>query len=289
MKTKVLVIGLALALNAPGSAFAQRGGVPDVYQEAVPPPEITESTNNKALDRRLDRSEKALRELRSIVLKAQAQGSPVEVKPVGPDPIVTDLQARFGDLEAAIRELTGQAERLTFDLDQAKKDAAQAQVQVRALGEKLDRLQQQFIPADTAPTEALAPAAPADEAAAYQAARQILDSGDFAAGAAAMQAFIQQFPASPRVGPANYWAGRAYAARNQHAEAAAAFARSLKGWPQAGWAGESVVQLAGSLTSLKRTSDACKALAEFDGRYAAKASANTKALADRSRTNAGCA
>ena len=290
---------LALALSLPTAALAQRAApVPEVYQEAVPPPEAAESTNNKALDRRLDRDEKALRELRNIVLKAQAQGAPVEVKPAGPDPIVGDLQARFGDLETTARDLTGQVERLGHDLDQSRKDAAQARAEINALNDKVERLLAQPAPAEAAAPDPQtggppAPTAPAvaaapDENTEYQQARQVLDSGDFAGGAAAMQAFVLHFPNSPRVGTAQYWSGRAYAARNQHAEAAAAFARSLKGWPQASWAGDSVVQLAGSLTALKRPADACKALGEFDARYAAKASTNTRALAVRARANADC-
>lgn len=286
MKIRLLV--MVLALSAPAPAFAQqRGPVPDVYQEAVPPPEAYETTNNKAVDRRLDRTEKALRELRSIVLKAQAQGAPVEVRPVGPDPVVTDLQQRFGDLEATVRDLTGQQERLRFDLDQARRDAAAAQAQVVALTQKLE--QAQAPPEITPPPPGTpAAAAPVNEAGAYAQARQLIDSGDFAGGAAAMDAFIQDYPRSSRIGTANYWAGRALAARSRHTEAAAAFARSLKGWPQATWAADAVVQLAGSLTAMKRPADACKALTEFDTRYAAKASASVKALAVRTRTNADC-
>jgi tol-pal system protein YbgF len=291
---------IAFALAVPTASVAQRAPPPaDVYQEAVPFPEVAETTNNKALDRRLDRSEKALRELRSIVLKAQAQGAPVEVKPVGPDPALLELQQRFGDLEATVRDLTGQNERLLFELDQAKKASADAQGQVRALGDRLDKLQQQLIPPDTMTQPAGPPGSPGalgpppapsaqDETGAYQQARQILDSGDFAGGAAAMEAFVQQFPNSPRVGTAQYWAGRAYAARNQHDQAAAAFAKSLKGWPKDAWAGDSVAQLAGSLVALKRPADACGALAEFNTRYAAKANPTTKAVAARARANANC-
>lgn len=286
MKIQPLLVVLALTVPAPALA-QQRGPIPDAYQEAVPPPEVYETTNNKALDRRLDRTEKALRELRAIVLKAQAQGAPVEVRPVGPDPAVTDLQQRFSDMEATVRDLTGQQERLRFDLDQSRRDTAAAQAQVAALTQKLE--QAQAAPQITPPPPgAPVAAAPNDEAGAYAQARQMIDAGDFAGGADAMDAFIQTYPGSSRVGTANYWAGRALAARSRHTEAAAAFARSLKGWPQASWAGDAVVQLAGSLTAMKRAPDACKALNEFDGRYAAKASANVKAQAARVRTNADC-
>jgi len=281
------VCGCAVVLAAVGSAQAQNLG--DAYQEAVPPPEVYETTNNKAIDRRLDRTEKALRELRAIVLKAQAQGAPVEVRPTGPDPILTDLQGRFADLEASVREMTGQNEALRFDLEQAKRQAADSLAEVRALAARVDGLSVAAAadPAASGPEEAAAGGA-GDEASAYQQARAVLDSGDLAGGASAMQVFVQRYPNSTRVPTAQYWMGRAYAGRNDHGQAAGAFAQSLKGWPQASWAGDAAVQLAGSLVAIKRTGDACRALAEFDNRYAAKASASVKAQAERNRQAANC-
>lgn len=279
------VCGCALVLSA-GVAQAQNLG--DAYQEAVPPPEVYETTNNKAIDRRLDRTEKALRELRAIVLKAQAQGAPVEVRPAGPDPILTDLQVRFADLEASVRNLTGQNEALRFDLEQAKRQSADALAEVRALSARVDALST-ATPDAAGPDEFAAPAPDGgDEASAYQQARALIDSGDLTGGAAAMQVFVQRYPSSSRVPTAHYRMGRAYAGRNDHGQAAGAFAQSLKGWPQASWASDATVQLAGSLVAIKRTGDACRALAEFDSRYAAKASANVKAQAERNRQAANC-
>ena len=49
---------------------------------------------------RLDRLEKQLRELRSIVFQGRDTGQPVVVKPEGPDPAVQALQGRLDDLDA---------------------------------------------------------------------------------------------------------------------------------------------------------------------------------------------
>jgi TolA-binding protein len=290
ISSRLLLAATILAMSC-APALAQRAPAPYQDQETVPLPDPAETTNNKAVDRRLDRDEKALRELRGIVLKAQSQGSPVTVVPAGPDPIVTDLQARVGDLQTSLRDLTGQTEALRTDLDQARRDLAFVLGQVKAL---TDLAQQQASAAATAAAAASelssseAQAAPVDEGDSYRQARALIDGGDLVAGAAAMQDFTQRFPNSPRLATAYYWMGRSYAGRAQHAQAAAAFARSLKGWPQASWAGDAVVELAGSLTAMKRTPDACKALNEFDTRYAGKASAATKALAGQARTAAAC-
>jgi tol-pal system protein YbgF len=127
-----------------------------------------------------------------------------------------------------------------------------------------------------------------DEAQAYRAARQTLDSGDYAGGAAALQDYLQRYPNSARAPEANYWLGRTLALRNMHAEAAGAYARALRGWPQNTWAGDAVVRLASSLVELKRGGDACKALAEFDGRYRAKAAAAIRTRAKDVAGQAGC-
>jgi len=71
-------------------------------------------------------------------------------------------------------------------------------------------------------------------------------------------------------------------------EAAAAYARALKGWPQTSWGGDAVVRLSSSLIDIKRAPDACRAMEEFASRYAAKASADVRARAKDIRSQAGC-
>ena len=73
-----------------------------------------------------------------------------------------------------------------------------------------------------------------------------------------------------------------------HAEAAGAYARALKGWPQATWAGDAVVRLASSLVELQRNKQACAALSEFDNRYRSKATAQTRTRAKDIGGQASC-
>jgi tol-pal system protein YbgF len=127
-----------------------------------------------------------------------------------------------------------------------------------------------------------------DEQAAYRAARRTLDSGDYVGGANALQDYLNRYPTSARAPEANYWLGRTLALRNMHAEAAGAYARALRGWPQTAWAGDAVVRLAASLVELKRGSDACKALAEFDGRYRTKAAPAVRTRAKDIGGQAAC-
>ncbi len=294
VRLSLVVAAFGLTLGLAGSALAQHVAQPELPQPAVPTADPSETTNNKALDRRLERDEKALRELRGIVLKAQANGVPVEVKPAGPDPQMADLQARMDDLQQTMRSVTGQIEAIGHDLAQARQAGADAQISIKALSDRLDALEKQAAAATTTPAAVAgagataSPIAASDELAAYKQAREILDSGDYAGGGDAFQAYLKQYPTSPRAPVAAYWLGRSLTARGANTEAAAAYTRSLKGWPTASWAPDALVQLAVSLTGAKRATDACKALEMFKERYAAKASPTVKARAAEARTAAAC-
>ena len=328
---------VAVSLAAP--AMAQK--VPDLPQPAVPPPGAGEVLDNKGIERRLQRDEQALRELRQIVLQSKAQGNPVTVKDAGPDPEVEALQQRINDLEQTLRQQTGQMQEIAHNAQLAAKAAQDAAQANQALAQRLDRIeqpllaagaaalsQQQGAPGQAGPNgyQAAPPPPPPgqpsgvlgsfrergadagqprdiqdnpqdtagkgasadDEPGAYRAARKVLDSGDYAGGAAALRDYLDRYPSSPRSAEANYWLGRTLAVQNMHAEAAGAYARALKGWPQASWAGDAVVRLASSLVELRRSNDACKALAEFDSRYRAKATASIRTRAKDVGGQASC-
>lgn len=326
----LLMTSAALALGLAAPALAQR--TPDLPQPAVPPPAPGEVIDNKGLEKRLQRDEQALRELRQIVLQAKAQGNPVTVKDAGPDPVVEALQQRVNDLEETLRKQTGQMEEIAHNAQLAAKAASDAAQANQALSARLDRIEQPLLAAGAAaiaaqggggapPPAQAAPqdqgggvlgsfrergngagqprdiqenpeategkgASAGDEASAYRAARKTLDSGDYVGGAQALEDYLQQYPTSPRAPEANYWLGRTLALRNMPADAAGAYARALKGWPQTTWAGDAVVRLASSLVDLKRDTDACKALAEFDSRYRSKA---TPAVRTRAKDIGGLA
>lgn len=320
---------LAVALAAP--ALAQR--TPDLPQPAVPAPAPGEVLDNKGIERRLQRDEQALRELRQIVLQSKAQGNPVTVKDAGPDPEVEALKQRISDLEETLRRQTGQMEEIARNAQQASKAAADAAQANQALAQRLDRVEQPLLAAGAAalaqqqgapgpgapgpqaappqgqtggtlgtlragpgqprdiqdnPEDTVGKGAANDEPGAYRNARKVLDSGDYAGGAAALRDYLDRYPTSPRAPEASYWLGRTLAVQNMQAEAAGAYARALKGWPQSSWAGDAVVRLASSLVELKRGSDACKALAEFDNRYRAKAAPQIRARAKDVGGQASC-
>ena len=77
-----------------------------------------------AADRRIVRLERELREVRDIVLQARSTGKPVEIRDAGPDPELTALRSRIDDLDQTLRQVNGQIETLTYDLDQTRAELA---------------------------------------------------------------------------------------------------------------------------------------------------------------------
>jgi tol-pal system protein YbgF len=314
MQMRNFILAIFAGLIAIGAPAARAQKVPDLPQPALPLADPSEVIANKNIEKRLQREEKALRELRQIVLQAKAQGNPVVVKDAGPDPEVVELQGQVNDLTETLRRQTGQMETLGHDAALAAKAAADAQDAVKALAARLDAVEKQLLAAQSpggppaaggavnagsgvlgtlvepgpgAPTPDQN-AGPGDEQGAYRAARQTLDSGDYVGGAAALQDYLQRYPTSPRAPEANYWLGRTLALRNMPADAAAAYARALKGWPQSAWAGDAVVRLSTALIELKRSPDACRALEEYSTRYARKASSAVQIRAKDARAAAAC-
>src|SRR6185437_230617 len=135
-----LMTSAVLALGAAVPARAQKA--PDLPQPAVPEPAPDERLDNKRVEARLQREEKALRDLRQIVLRAQAQGNPVTVKEDGPDPQVEALQRRVNDLEETLRKQTGQMEEIAHNAQVAAKAAQDAANANKDLASRLDRIEQ---------------------------------------------------------------------------------------------------------------------------------------------------
>ncbi len=97
--------------------------------------------------KRLDRMEKVMRELRSIVYASQKNnGVPIVVQPADTDARILELSNRIGDLEQTLRQLNGSLEVTTNDLNQARRDNAALQAELKALTERLAATEQQSAP-----------------------------------------------------------------------------------------------------------------------------------------------
>ena len=265
-------------------------------------PALAQPAPDAGLRDRVDRLERQLDEVRSIVLQARSTGRPVEIKEAGPDPMVTDLQSKFDDMNQTLASLNGQVESLAHDLGQARKDAADAKAQEDALADRVDKLEKALATFQAPPQTAgpppgsgpgLAGASPdrganaGDPKSAYQHARQLMLDGDYPGAAAAFQDYIDRYANTPNTTTARYWLGEIKYVQQDYAGAAQSYVAALRGWPATAWAPDATVKLALSLAELNRPKEACGALNEFDRRYA-KAPAATKDRAAAARVKAKC-
>jgi len=263
-----------------------------------------QAQSDNPLDRRMDRLEKDVRQLKSIFTQGRDTGQPVTVRLTSePDPSIAALQTRVDDLEAAARSRNAQIETLSHDAALAKRDAAEAKAHAQALEDRLAKLEARLGAAagGLGPAAAAAPSpftAPAPQATstpaaggaddAFRKAKQLLLDGQYAAASNAFQSFVAAYGETANAPEARYWLGETLFIRGLYSDAAAAYIGAVRGWPKTAWAPDAVVKLARALVSLNKSADACRTLDELGRRYPA-ASASTKARAADARAAAKCA
>jgi tol-pal system protein YbgF len=222
--------------------------------------------------KRLDRMEKVVRELRSIVFQMKDTGKPVVVQPADTDARLQDLTTRISDLEQSLTRINGSLETTAHELDVSRHANADLAAQVKALSDQVAAMQQAQAQAAAPPPQAqAAPASPAEARAnaseAFSKARQLMLAGDYDSAESAFADYVQAYPDSPRSAEARYWWGKTLSAKGAHAKAASVYIGAIRGWPKTSWAPDAVVELARSLVELKKPDDACAALSELPRRY----------------------
>lgn len=287
MRARFPLTLLALAVLATTSVGL---GGPALSQTPLPEPAVDPLDSRDA--KRVERMEKVVRELRSIVFQLQKSDKPVVVQPADTDARMAEMAEKLSDLEQTLRSLNGSVDGATRDLDAARRENAALKTQVQGLNERLAAVEQKLASASVAAAEqapVTAPAAPAgDSAKDFAQARQMMLAGDYDAAETAFATFVETYPDAPKTPEANYWLGKTLSVRGAHANAAQAYIGAIRGWPQTSWAPDAVVELSRSLIALKKPADACSTLAEFARRYP-KAAPTVAARAAAARTQAKCA
>ncbi|MBA4809093.1 tol-pal system protein [Brevundimonas sp.] len=237
--------------------------------------------------RRLDQLDRNVRRLERALTQRNAAGEPVLVET---DPEVVTLQSQFGlmnqrlgDLEATVRRINGDNERLTFQLDEAQRDNTALRNRLVDAEGRIEKLE--TAAELNAPIEANSPTGDAgqDLAAAVR-----LMGSDRARGARALETVIATWPDTPQAREANSRLGDVRVSSNDKAGAVPFYAAALKDWPRIGWAADTTLKLADALFATDRKTQGCAALGEFTRRYAPAASDAQKARATQLRTTGGC-
>ncbi|PIB93837.1 tol-pal system protein YbgF [Caulobacter sp. FWC2] len=254
--------------------------------------------------KRVERMEKVVRELRSIVFQGRDTGKPVVVQPAETDAQIAALNERVGDLEQTLTRLNGQNEAANFELTKANRAAADQKARADLLEQRLAALEKSIADMQAAAAAqvsaqgtggmALAggtpppPAPPADPAVAFKQAKDLLLAGDYANAEQAFAAYVNNYPDSAKAPEARYWQGETLFVREAYTDAAGAYIGAIRGWPQTSWAPDATLKLARSMVALKKTTEACRTLDELSKRYP-KAPGQVISRAASTRVAAKCA
>jgi TolA-binding protein len=229
--------------------------------------------------KRVDRMEKALRELRAIVFQGRETGQPVVVQPADTEGQINHLSDHLNDIDQTLAKLNGELEVVRHDLDQSHHEVEDLRSANAALKEEvagLEKTVQTLSAPPPPPPAAAAPAPdqsaaasppPADPAAQFAAARAALEQGDMATAEAGFRGYIDQAGDGPRGPEARYDLARTLISRHAWAEAATADIGAIRGWPHTTWAPAAVLDLSRALVALDKTQDACETLGELGRRY----------------------
>jgi tol-pal system protein YbgF len=237
--------------------------------------------------RRLDKMEKVVRELRSIVFQGRDTGRPVMVQDAETGEVISGLTERVGDLELSLTRLNATNEQQAIDLDRTRRALEVSEASNRALTDRLVAVEGRLAAlearaAETPATsqEEIAAEAPADPDALFSQGRQLMAEGDYRGAEGVFDRYVEVFGDTPKAPEARYWLGKTLTARGANADAASAYLGAVRGWPKTSWAPDAVVELARALVAQKLPADACQTLGELQRRYPkAPASVLTRAQA----------
>ncbi|MEP0519319.1 MAG: tol-pal system protein YbgF [Hyphomicrobiales bacterium] len=233
-----------------------------------------------------------------------------------------ELNMRVDRLEAQIRDLTGQIERLTFALQNAGQgtapsikqqqqvapqvqpnnglgappsnlgtlsDASGGPLDLSALingsgGIGIEPQQQNGVRQAIQPAVSAAASTPRDE---YELAYGHILRGDYDIAEASLREFLTKYPTDPLVSDARFWLGETKFVRGNFREAANEFLESYSKYPQGAKAPDSLLKLGLSLKELGETDAACATYAELVRKYPA-ASPPVKERVRTERKSAKC-
>lgn len=242
--------------------------------------------------RRLDQLDRNVRRLERAVTQRNAAGQPVLVEP---DPEVVALQGRVSgmdrrlqDMESTLQRVNGDLERLTFALDESRRDNTALGARLRDAETRV-RTIEQAAARNTELNSPISSTSPTGDPARDLAAAVRLVSTDPALGDRALQTVVAAWPDTPQAREANSRIGDLRVAAGDNENAIRAYASALRGWPTTPWAPATVLELSNALFQEDNKTGACGALVDFTNRYAEAAAPALRTRAAEMRTRFACA
>lgn len=257
----------------------------------------------------------------AIAVAPRAEGQVFSSQPyvAAPDPAVEELRNRLNALESDLKKATDRAERLAFDLAQAKRTADEAsaknkqlEADVQTLKDKVEALE---AIAGGRPEEAAAARSvqaaeatislvpqtnsgaglaavdvaqlPQDEEGLLKEAKNLLLGGNYPAAQQAATSFLAKYPKSKSASDAQYMLADTLLYQDNYQEAANAYGKLVGNYPKSENAPSGLVKFARALRLMDKKTDACKTLDLMAKQYP-KAPAAAKTMATSERQKANC-
>ncbi len=241
--------------------------------------------------KRLDRMEKAMKELRAIVFQGRETGAAVVVQPADTQSQIAGLGDKVGDITQTLARVNGELEVIKHDLDEARQAVSDLRAENVALKDRVAALEAAAKPTAASPPPPPPPPPPeataGDPASAFAAAKAAFDSGDMTTAEAGFRDYVDRYGDGPGGPEARYYLARTLMARQAWPDAATAEIGAIRGWPHTRWAPEAVLDLSKALLAMDKTTDACQTLDELARRYPKAAPAVLKSAA-ATRAEARC-
>ena len=239
--------------------------------------------------KRLDRMEKAMKELRAIVFQGRETGAPVVVQPAETQSQLQGIGDKITDLGQTLARMNGELEVIKHDLDQTRQDVQDLRQIESGLRERVATLERTGKDMTTPPIAPPAPAAVAalDPPGAFAAARAAFEAGDMATAEGEFRDYVDRYGDSPGGPEARFYLAKTLMSRKAWPDAATAEIGAIRGWPHTRWAAEAVLDLSRSLVAMGKPADACQTLGELAKRYP-KATPSVLRAAGGVRAQARC-
>ena len=241
--------------------------------------------------------------LMPLVMGVGVANAQSRIQPLSPEELAyrQSMEVRISGLDRQMRGMTGQIERLEFELRQQTQRISTLEAEVEALragaamsaGDAPDTIGAPVAAATNTPGApdqggsaggALPAGEPQEE---YDAAYGLLGRGKFSEGDAAFRTFLTRYPNHSLAGNARYWIGESLYARQQYQEAATTFLEAWQKEQRGNKAPDNLLKLGMSLQRLDKKDEACASYGKLLSDYRGAPSRLLNA-ANRERRSLGC-
>jgi len=188
-----------------------------------------------------------------------------------------NFEVRMSQIEEQQRNMTGQLEKIIFDLQQMKDQVERMQTdadqrfqqieygKTRSMNTTPPPVTRRELPKKTLGTISTNRNNPAQEL--YGQAFSSIKSAKYEDAEIDFKRFLNQYTNHPLAANAQYWLGETYYVRGNYKQAAKTFAQGYQDFPKSSKAADSLLKLGLSLSQLGRKDDACLSLQQLQKEF----------------------